>query len=168
MATIQTVRTYGNPSRAYEWEVEVRGTSATGQIPVLVERALTVSVPETSVEQIEIPHKSRTAYYAGRDSSGHTVEVTFWDSEDHAIYRFMKNWMESISNSEVGGGVTRDLYGAEMIIRQMAHDSTSSTITHRLTHVFPTNIGDISLDYSSSEHTNISVTFSFDSNLIEE
>lgn len=168
MATIQNTRTVGNPSRAYEWEVEIRGTSATGQIPLLVERAQSVSVPETAVDQIEIPHKSRSAYYAGRDASGHTVEVTFWESEDHEIYRFMKNWMETISNSEVGGGVTRDLYGVEMVIRQMAHDSSTTTITHRLTHVFPTNIGDISLDYSSSEHTSLSVTFSFDSNLIDE
>jgi len=167
MATIQNVRAVGNPSRAYEWEVEVRGTSATGQVPLFIERALTVSVPETAVDQIEIPHKGRSAYYAGRDASGHTVEVSFWDGEDHAIYRFMKNWMETISDSEVGGGVTRDLYGAELIIRQMAHDSTTPTITHRLTHVFPTSVSDISLDYASSEHINLSVTFSFDSNLIE-
>lgn len=167
MATIQQIRAVGNPSRAYEWEAEILGTSATGQIPLFVERVLSVSIPETALDQIEIPHKSRSSYYAGRDASGHTMEVTFWDSESHDIYRFFKNWMETISNSSIGGGVTRDLYGAEMIIRQMAHDSTTATILHQLTNVFPTNIGDISLDYSNSAHTEISVTFSFDANLIQ-
>ena len=168
MATIQSIRATENPSRAYEWEVEVLGTSNTGQLPILVERAMNVTVPETSVETIEIPYKSRSSYYAGRDAAGHTIDITFWESEDHESYRFFKNWIESISNSEVGGGVTRDLYGAELKIKQMAHDSSTVTITHRLTKVFPTSVGEISLDYSASEHTQFTVTFSYDANLIGE
>lgn len=168
MATIQNVRTTENPSRAYEWEVEVLGTSSTGQLPILVERALNVSIPETSVDQIEVPFKSRSTYYAGRDAAGHTVDITFWDSEGHEVYRFFKNWIESISNSSTGGGVTRDLYGAELLIKQMAHDSETITMTHQLTKVFPTSVGEISLDYSSSEHSQFTVTFSYDANLMQE
>ena len=43
-----------------------------------------------------------------------------------------------ISNSTVGGGVTRDLYSAQLRIKQMATDSNTVTASHLLTGVYPT------------------------------
>ena len=168
MANIQNIRGMDNPSRAYEWEVSIEAPSAVGNLEVLVERAQNVSVPETSIETIEIPYKSRTSYFAGRDSSGHTVDIEFFDDESHQVYRYFKNWIESISSSREGGGVTRDEYGAKMIIKQLSHNSTDTTITHELTKVFPTSVGEISLDYSASEHTTFTVTMSFEANLVQD
>ncbi|MBG24027.1 MAG: hypothetical protein CMF22_11295 [Idiomarinaceae bacterium] len=166
MANIQNVRAVGDPQRAYEFEVEILGSATSGSLSLLKERVQSVNIPETAVEVIEINYKSRKTNHAGRDASGHTATVTFWDDEQHSIYSYFKNWMEvGISNSETGGGATRDLYAVDMIITQFGHDATTVTGTHRLTQVFPTSIGDIQLDYSDSSHQTVEVTFSFDSNL---
>jgi len=169
MASIQDIRSSGTPpQRAYEYEVEILGNVTTGNVPLLTQRVQSASIPETSVETIEINYKGRKALYAGRDASGHTATVTFWDDEAHTVYTFFKDWMENgISNSITGGGVARDLYSVEMVIKQFAHDSTTLTGQHRLTAVFPTTIGDIQMSYDSSEHMTVEVTFSFDSNLYE-
>jgi ribosomal protein S19 len=72
-----------------------------------------------------------------------------------------------LSNSVSGGGATRDQYASELLIKLMAHDSETVTQTNRMTNVFPTEIGDTSLDYSGSEHKKVEVTFSYDTNLPE-
>jgi len=165
MASIQDIRGVDDPSRAYEWEVEIQ-TNGAGSEPLVVQRAQNVSIPETTIDTIEIPYKSRTSYYAGRESSGHTVDIEFFDSESHDIYKFFKNWLELISDSKVGGGVNRADYAGTVTITQLKHNSTEPSIKHQLGIAFPTSISDVSLDYSSSEHTTFTVTMSFDWNVI--
>lgn len=168
MASINDVRSVNNPQRNYEWEVEVLGSSVAGTLPLLTLRAETVTIPQTSVETIEINYKGQKTFHSGRDASSHTISCTFWDSEANDVYNYFKNWMENgLSNSVSGGGTTRDQYAAELLIKLMAADSESITQTNRLTNVFPTEIGDVSLDYSGSEHKKVEVTFSYDTNLPE-
>ena len=168
MANISNIRAVGNPQRAYKWEFELFGNTTSGSLPLLTERAQNVTIPATSVETIEINYKDRKAMYAGRDAEAHTFTVTFWDSEDHDVYNFFKNWINNgISDSQVGGGVTRDLYSVEAIVKKQAHNAETVTGSNRFTHVFPTEVGDITLNYDASEHVTFDVTFSYDSNLWE-
>lgn len=168
MANIQNIRAVGNPQRAFEFEVELLASTAAGALPILTQRVETVNIPETSVETIEINFKGRKTFHSGRDGAGHTVSVSFWDSETRDVYRFFKRWMEvGISNSEIGGGMTRENYATQMLIKTFAADSVTVTGINRLTNVFPTSIGDVSLTYESSDHFKVEVTFSYDSNLVD-
>lgn len=168
MSSIQDIRGGIAPQKNYEFEVEILGSVAGGTLPILTQRVQNATIPETAVETFEINYKSRKTLYAGRDASSHTFTVTFWNDEENNVYRFFKQWMENgISNSEVGGGVTRDLYSAQMRIKQFAEDSQRVTASHLITGVFPTNIGDISLSYDGSEQTTIDITFSFETNILE-
>lgn len=170
MANIQDIRqSRVAPQRAYEFGVEILGNSATGTLPILETRVLNANIPSTSVDTIVIPYKSQNAQYAGRDSSSHTANVTFWCDEDMNPYIYFKDWMENaINNSLLGGGMSRDLYSVDMVIKQFAHDSETVTMAHRLTHVWPTEIGEISLSMESSEHAQFDVTFSFDANIPQQ
>lgn len=165
MATsIQDVRGSKNaPQRAFEWEVSINGSNAIGQLELLTARAENIQLPEKAVETIIINHKSRMSRYSGRDASPGTFTVTFWDDESHAVYNFFNDWMEKgLSNSETGGGLTRSDYAAELVAKLLAHDSKSVTGTHTFKHVWPSSVGDISLDYSASEHVTFTVTFTYD------
>lgn len=167
MANIQNIRAVGNPQRAYEFEVELLAVTTAGALPILTQRVESVTIPETSVETIEINYKGRKTIHAGRDASSHTVVVSFWDSETRDVYNFIKRWMENgISNSEVGGGANREDYATQMLIRTFAADSEKVTGINRLTNVFPTSLGEVRLDYASSEHMKFDVTFSYDSSLL--
>lgn len=167
MANIQDIRqSRVPPQRAYEFGIEILGNSATGTLPILETRVLNANIPSTSVDTINIPYKSQNAQFAGRDNSSHTTVVTFWCDEDMQPYLYFKGWMEnSINNSQVGGGMSRDFYSVDMIIKLFAHDSETVTMAHRLTHVWPTEIGELSLSMEGSEHAQFDVTFSFDANI---
>lgn len=166
MATIADIRGTHNPQRAYEWEVSITESGGTATLPLITQRAKSVSIPETSIDTIIINYKGRKAHYAGRSASPSTVTVVFWDDEDNTVYSYFKDWMEKrLSDSQVGGGKTADIYTAEMHINLLKHDSIEKSTGMVLTRVFPISVGDIQLSYDQSEHVEISVTFSFDSNL---
>lgn len=168
MATIQDIRGVNNPQRAYEWEVKLYSTEVgSSEMNILTQRAKSVTIPETSVDTIVINYKSRKAHYAGRSASPSTVTIVFWDDEGHTVYNHFKRWMEErLTKSEVGGGVEADRYTSRMVIDMLKHDSQTVSGQFTLTRVFPISIGDIQLSYDQSEHMEVSVTFSYDSNLI--
>jgi len=169
MPSINDVRAAQNPQKAFEWNFRINGSSAGGNLPVLDKRVETVTLPQKSVETIEINYKGRKTFHSGRDASGHTFAVTFWDTEGGEVYRFFNDWIENgISNSVVGGGTTRDQYAAESIIEMLAADSETVVESHTMTNVFPTEIADISLSYEASEIKKVEVTFSFDSQLMAD
>lgn len=162
--TIQDIRSDSRaPQRAYEWEVKINGNNDLGQLELMSARAMNIQIPEKSVETIEIDYKSRKARYAGRDASPGTFTVTFWDDESHEAYNFFNNWLENgISNSEVGGGWTRDKYTVGLVAELFAHDSKTVTGAHAFSDVWVSSLGDVTLDYSASEHINFTVTFTYD------
>lgn len=163
-STIQNIRSESEaPQRAYEWEVKINASNEVGKLEMLTARAMNIQIPEKSVETIEVNFKSRKARYAGRDASPGTFTVQFWDDETHRTYDYFNNWMENgISNSNVGGGLTRDKYAVELLAELHAHDGQTVTGTHRFGKVWPSSVGDITLDYSASEHVTFTVTFTYD------
>lgn len=166
MANIADVRSIHNPQKAYEWEVQIVGLS-TGSLEELTFHAQNTTIPEETSGVIEIPFKSRKTYYAGRDESGRTVTVTFWEDETHTVYSFFKDWKSLISAPETGGGVDREAYAAEIRIKTLNVDSETVSGRFTLRNAFPTSIGDITLDYTSNEHATIDVTFQYDENIFE-
>lgn len=166
--SIQDVREDIEPQRAYEFEFELLGSTASGNEPLLVQRVNSLTIPSVENETIEINFKSGKTFHIGRDSSPHTFTVSFRDGIDGAVYKFFKNWKENgINSMETGIGASRDVYSAEANIRLFENDSDTVTITHNFTKVFPTSIGDVSLDYSSSEVTTFDITFSYDVHSVE-
>lgn len=166
MSNIVDVRAITRPQRSYQWEVSVEGLS-TGGLPSLTFYAKTVSIPQTSVETISINHKGLKTNHAGRDASSHTVSLTFWDDEAQTIQKFFLDWLDKlILNPLTGGGVSRELYAANMTIRLRNAEDNADTAKITLGHVFPTEISEINLSYDSSEPVEISVTLSYDEKVL--
>lgn len=166
MANIQNIRANNEPQKAYMWEVQIKG----GNVDTLSDLdayAKTVSIPQTSVEQLVINHKATKSHYAGRDASGHTVQVTFWDDQSLTIYKYFQDWMNIILDQETGSGASRDLYAADMVIKLKDDADQAVTGAVTLTKSFPTDIGDVSLSYETSEAVEVSVTLSFDGKFVE-
>lgn len=166
MANIQNLRTIERPQKAYMWEVEVQGL-ASGALADMAMFAQTVSIPQTSVEQIVKNHKGGRTHYAGRDASGHTVTVSFFDDEDMTIYSYFSDWMGIIHDQDTAGSASRDQYASNLLIK--LKDTEDETVTGRITlsKAFPTEIAEVSLNYDGSDTVEISVTFSFDRKTVE-
>ena len=162
MASIQDVRSINAPQKAYNWEVEIVGLSI-GVDERITFHAQSTAIPEETVGTIEIPYKSRRTHHAGKDESGRTMTITFFEDEQHTVYSFFRNWLDTlISNPVTGGGVNREGYSAEVLVKTQNTDEVTVSGTFRLTNAFPSSIGEMSLDYSSSDHVTLDVTMTFD------
>lgn len=165
--TIQSVREITNPQKAFEFEVEVLGSTVSGTYPLLTQKVRTVTIPQKSVETFEINFKGKKTQHSGRDASAKQITIEFWTDESREAYTFFDNWLNGISDTEVGGGVTKDSFKGELVVRTFAADSTSVTGGHRFINAWPSEVGDISLDYTNSDAMVFSVTFTFDESIVE-
>lgn len=158
--SIEQTRAISTPQKIYEWEIEIAGPS-TGGLEGLKAYAQSATIPEESIEEIVINHKSERDVHAGRVSSARTTTINFMDDESLTVFRYIQNWMEIIKNSQTGGGVPRSLYQANIIIRQLNSDSETVSAEHVLVGAFPTSRGEVSLDYETSDVMKFDATFSF-------
>ena len=162
MTDIQQVRAITNPQRAYQWEVTINGLS-TGNNADLVFHAKTVAIPNSQVDTFAINYKAAHVYFAGRDSSSHTVTITFWDDESQKVREYFQNWFDTLMFNPLTGGQTpKNLYTADINLRLMDSSGDVSTAKIVLTDAFPSEIGDISLSYETSDALELSVTFMYD------
>jgi hypothetical protein len=166
--TINDIRAVDRPQKAYEFEVEILGSTISGQLPLLTTRVENAAIPEVALEPITINYKGRKSIYSGRDASPHTISITFWDDESRATYKFMKSWINGALDETLGGGATRDLLATEMLIKMFAADSQTQTSTTRLTKVWPQSVGEITLNYTDSAHVTFTCIFSYDENKFEQ
>ena len=166
MSNIQDVRTINNPQKSYMWEVSVNGLLVDGAED-LAFYAKTVSIPQVAVEQMIINHKAAKTHYAGRDASAHTVTMTFWDDESQTIHKFLNDWMNLVISQDTGASSTRELHAADIVIRLKDASDESDTSKITLKTCFPMDIGEVALSYDSSEAVEWSVTFSFDTKVVE-
>lgn len=165
MATIQNVRALSNtPQKSFMWEVSITGLS-TGSLSDLTVYARTVNIPVSSVEQVIIPFKSSRVQFAGRDMSDHTLQMTLWDSEAADVYGFFQEWMNLIRNPVTGAQTPKNIYTADTRITLMDSSGNNPTFYVDLTNSFPTELGELSLSYDSSEAVEINVTMSYDEKL---
>lgn len=161
--TIQNVRAIATPQKSYEWEVSVLGLSTGSPISGLTAYAKTVNIPSSSVDQVRIPFKSSNTYFAGRDSSPHTVSISFWDDEAGTIRNYFENWYNLLlHNSVTGGQSPHTLYVATLDIKLFDSTDTNITSEIQLTGAWPQSINDISLNYDASDPIDITVGFVYD------
>lgn len=162
MPTIQDVRKNTRPQKSYQWEVSILGPS-TGSLQPLTVHAKTVNIPASSVDEIQIQYKAGKVMYPGRDSSPHTINMSFWDDEAQTIRNYFNNWFDVLQfNPVTGGQAPKELCTSDILIKLMDSSGETSTAKIRLQNAFPTNMNDISLSYQSSEPVEVSVTFAFD------
>lgn len=165
MASIQDIRAINTPQKSYLWEVDIQGLS-TGGLQEMSFFAKTVSIPQIAIEQIIINYKALKTHHAGRDASGHTVTISFWDDEAQTIHKFFSEWMNLVLDSTSGGSFGRDIYSADLVIKLMDSSDENVTSTIKLTKVFPTDMAEVALSYDSSEPVEFSITLSFDNKTI--
>lgn len=166
MSSIQDVRSINTPAKQYLWEVDIRALGGLAVIGNLSTYAKTVVIPQESVEIVVINFKSSKTQHAGRDASGRQATFTFWDDQQKTVFGFFARWLQLIRNPVTGGGVSRDLYAAEASVRLLADDEKTVTSEFALIRCFPTELSDVTLDYSASDAIEVSVTMSYDERLI--
>ena len=165
---ISDIRAGGDPQRAYEFEVKiVAAPTAIGWVArdqdILVQRVQNVTIPEVSVEPIEVPFRSSTSVWPGRDSSPHTATVTFYQGQSEDTRGLFLGWSNLIRNPYNGNAEvsSRTAYAGVVAIRKYATNGDQTSLT-ALVPAWPSSVGELSLGYESNEAATFDVTFSYD------
>ena len=147
------------PARQYLWEVSMAAIpSAGGSVDTLKQmtfRAMSTTVPDKVTEVFEMMYKSAKVSFAGRDASGKTFDITFWDGEDLKIYNAFFGWLEYMKDH-----VKRD-YITDVFMTLLGRDNNPIS-KFKLVDAFPENLQPLTLDYSVNDPINIPVTFRYD------
>ena len=169
--------------RDWMWQLTIPGISnmagmagIEGLEDEITIRARTCSLPARGVEVIESNWMSQKQFFPGKPTFGNTVSVSFEESENLNVSRFLFNWQQHIMDITSGhsnalakrpGGATS--YVTDMYLNlvsysgQLSKDNPDASRKYFLfKNVFPTNVGDVSLDYSANGQIKYDVTFQFD------
>ena len=163
---IHNLRSGHRPQKGYMWQVDVYDDkSQFRQLGFFVKSCV---IPQRSMRTLDYKFMNGTLSYAGRDSTPKSLHMTFWDDEDLTIYRYLTNWMKSASQSGDGTSVPMSVYARNIKIKLRDSADQETTIIINLGMAFPIDIGEVPLDYNSSDAINVPVTFKFYSATVED
>lgn len=173
------------PQSAYCWEFKIIGAESNyglnaqlydqGSLAYAQDARLyaqEVSIPAMEQEPVVKEYRGKKFNYQGKNTSSLELNVTFYDTEDLAMYKTIYKWFRSMNeyqknNSiEPKAGFFSSLIGGEGYMKACEItllDTTERTQTAKYTFsdVFPVSLGEVSLDYSSSEVMTFDVSFSY-------
>lgn len=148
------------PQHAYRWEFLMSGIfGIKEEIQFYAQRT---AIPAVTHETIIRYYAGNKYHYSGRENSTKILNVTFYDNQDLQIYRFFSKWMSQMNNYHLNKKVNPINYQKSVILR--LKDTTDGIIDEEFTfeHCFPQEIGEVTLDYGSSEVMTFDVQFIFE------
>lgn len=153
------ISAFDEPQHAYRWEFTVTGIGGSSDVKFY---AQSVDIPSQSQEAITKEFCGTKFHYQGKKDSADEVTVRFYDNQSLDIYRFFHMWFSLMNSSdEAIASVNPINYMKGCNITLL--DTTERIATEDIffSDAFPTSIGDVSLDYSSSEVMMFDVTLKF-------
>lgn len=156
------------PQRVYQWEATIRGGQQFSFLSDIKFFMKSVNIPAIAKENMIIDYMDKKLLFAGKDASPHIVTMTFFDDESLTVLRYFNAWMRTMGDIGTGMSVDKDQYARELLIR--LKDTTDLIITGeiKLSNAYPVEIGEISLNYETSDIIEIPVTLSYDEQSISD
>lgn len=148
------------PQHAYRWEFLMTGIfGIKEEIQFYAQRT---AIPAVTQEPITRYYAGNKYHYSGRENSTKILNVTFYDNQELQIYRFFSKWMSHMNNYHLNKKVNPINYQKSVILR--LKDTTDGMINDEFTfeRCFPQEIGEVTLDYGSSEVMTFDVQFIFE------
>jgi len=166
IASLLNISPTKEPQRSYLFEASIikDNFSPDSDIRFFVK---SVNIPQQAKENIIIDYMDKKMLFAGKDSSAHTINLTFWDDESLTIYRYFDKWLAQMGDTEIGRSVDKDQYARTLRIRLKDTTDFVNTMTIDLTNVYPLEISDVNLSYEASEVIEIPIVLSFDEKIID-
>lgn len=151
-----------SPAKAYDFYVKIlRAPAGVSNLDNLQFRVKTAALPEDSSENIDINFRWMKISIPGRDASGHTLDISWWDGVDLAVYSALKAWRQVIANIEDGVQKTKEYITGDILLELL--DGSDTVIgSFILYNAWIENLQSVSLDYSSSDTVNITATIHYD------
>lgn len=159
MSAIENLMNIGQVQMVYNWDVLVRSPFV--NIDDFKFRARSAMVPDDTSEAVPIAHKFYNVWYPGRDGSSHTIDLSFWDAEDLAVWKALNAWREAIQSLALGTQAPKQAI-AGIVELKLLSGLQQQTGSWLLINAWPESLQQTSLDYTTSDAVTLAVTFRFD------
>ena len=143
-----------NPRKVFNFSVQI------APIPIDPFLAQKVTIPESSVDVVEHGDVNYDVKTGGRRKFGNIMMEKLQTTSGADNY--MWDWMSSVQDAVIGGGLVPPFYKRIMTIFELAEDGSSILNTHICTGVWPNKINGIDLSRTESDNTIESIEFCVD------
>lgn len=141
-----------NPRKKFLWSIQFVGMPIN---PYLFQK---VDLPEKTIEQISHGDVNRDVKTGGRATIGNmTAEKLLTTSGSDT---FIWDWMSSIADTTLGGGLTPEQYWKTILVSELAEDGQSVLNQWIMSEVWPTKLNGQSLERMSSDNSIETIEFS--------
>lgn len=126
-------------------------------------KAKATSIPPSTVEKIPVGYMNRKINVGG-DRIYEDWVVTVYNDDNHVTRDDLVGWSNMVhgTGDEITGD-RPDQYKKTALIRQFARDGKTVTKEYVVVGIFPTNVGEVQLDWdSNNEIETFEVTFAVD------
>lgn len=162
--TISDLRGLPDPLLQYRWTLIVPNVPGGGDGRRLQYQCKTGSIPGLSNEEVTVTSHGIDLRFAGRPLYGQVFTATFYETRDLIVYNTLRSWLEFQRNSRAGSGNYKADYATTG--QMLLFDDTLKVVgTLDLEGFFMQDLGEASLDGSSSAPVEFQATFNFDVSL---
>lgn len=164
---VEQIRSAGEPARQYMWEVLIPGSlpgaggSGGGDNTQFTYRAMSTTIPDKVLEAYEHMFKSTKVSFAGKDASGKTLDLTFFDATDMFVYKSMFNWNDYCLTNK------KEDYILDALELNLLDRQDEEILKCKLIAVWPENVQALNLDYGTNDPVNVVVTLRYDDSELE-
>lgn len=144
-----------NPRKKFLWSIQFI------KHPVEPYLFQSVDLPEISIEQVAHGDINSDIKTGGRISVGNLVARKLETTSGSDTW--MWDWMMSVQDLILGGGLTPELYKETCLVSELAEDGVSVLNQWVCTGVWPQKVNGQNLDRMSSDNTLEEIEFSVDS-----
>jgi hypothetical protein len=162
--------------RVYNFELSildaVRIDPSLGDIDNLIIRIKSCVIPSRGNETIESYFMGMKQLFPGKPVFGHTLNCMIEDGSDQKILNFLNTWNNKIfdtvvANPNAGASVLgtkrgANGYASDMILQMYNYDGTSLSKAIKFFNSWPSNVADVSLDYTANDSVKFSCDFTYD------
>lgn len=158
--SIQQMAAVLDPLQTWNWDIafpRIPGVSDTRQLSY---RAISTSIPGTSIEKVTWEGHGVKLNFAGKRSYEETWEFTVIEARDSSSRDMILGWMDLTRNWVANSGSYKSDYAVPVELT-LYDDLPKAVRGIKLVNAFPTQIGQVQLD-TGSELIKYAITLAFD------
>jgi len=142
-------------ARAYLFDCKIEGFDGNKHDHLVSSTRL----PERSISQVTTDWQGNN-YKLGGTSEYSDFTITFNVDKDAIIRMDFMNWMDDVHNPEDNTHGSPPDYFKDITLKHL-NGQESPIITYKLIDAWPTQVGEVSLDYSTKDVAKFDVTFAY-------
>lgn len=162
-AVLGQVSPLKQPQLSYMWEVKMIDPFVQDNAPVISFYAKGTAIPPSHTETIKRYIAGVEYNYPSRDISPRVFRVTFYDNQNMEVYRFFRRWKDLIGQGRTNiiGSPTTYLSTIQLLLKDTSDVLINDVFT--MQECYPTEISEISLNYSEGSEATFDVVFAYNS-----